>query len=80
MHNPLHGRYFFNRESPYWLQSSITGSAFRGFMLILQNNSMLKDTKAEWLHLGALIHGYTVSREWSYKVKVVLDVYCALIG
>ena len=41
---------------------------------------MLKDTKAEWLHLGALIHGYTVSREWSYKVKVVLDVYCALIG
>ena len=33
MHNPWHGRYFLNRESPYWLQSSITGSAFRGFIL-----------------------------------------------
>ena len=35
MHNPRHGRYFLNREPPYWLQSSITGSAFRGFILIL---------------------------------------------
>ena len=26
-----HRRYFLNREPPYWLQSSVTGSAFRGF-------------------------------------------------
>ena len=45
MHTPWHGRYFLNRESPYWLQSSITGNAFRGFILILQKNFMLKDTK-----------------------------------
>ena len=45
MHNTWHGRYILNRVSPYWLQSSITGSAFRGFILILQKNSMLKDTK-----------------------------------
>ena len=36
---------FFNREVPYWLQSSITGTAFRGLLLILQKNSMLTDTK-----------------------------------
>ena len=38
-------RYFFNRKVSYWLQSSITGSAFRGLLLILQKNSMLTDTK-----------------------------------
>ena len=30
-----HRRYFLNREVPYWLQSSITVSAFRGLLLIL---------------------------------------------
>ena len=44
-HKPWHRRYFLNREPPYWLQSSITGCAFRGFILVLQKNSMLKDTK-----------------------------------
>ena len=44
-HKLLHRRYFSNREVPYWLQSSVTGSAFRGLLLILQNNSMLTDTK-----------------------------------
>ena len=31
-----HRRYFLNREVSYWLQSCMTGSAFRGFTLILQ--------------------------------------------
>ena len=44
-HKLWHRRYFLNREVPYWLQSSITGSAFRGLLLILQNNFMLTDTK-----------------------------------
>ena len=59
-HKPWHRRYFFNRELPYWIQSSITGSAFRGFTLILQNNSMLKDTKKMFRSriggFSALIH------------------------
>ena len=45
MHRLWHRRYFLNREVAYWLQSSITGNAFRGLLLILQNNSMLPDTK-----------------------------------
>ena len=49
-----HRRYFFNREVPYWLQSSITGSAFRGLLLILQNNSMLTDTKIFRSRMGAI--------------------------
>ena len=46
-------RYFFNREVPYWLQSSITGSPFRGLLLILQKNSMLTDTKIFRSRMGA---------------------------
>ena len=45
--------YFLNREVSYWLQSSITGSVFRGFILIIQNNSMLKDTKIFRHRVGA---------------------------
>ena len=48
-----HRRYFLNREVPYWLQSSITGSAFRGLLLILQKNSMLTDTKIFRSRMGA---------------------------
>ena len=44
---------FLNREVPYWLQSSITGSAFRGLSLILQKNSMLTDTKIFRSRMGA---------------------------
>ena len=65
MHNTWHGRYFLNRESPYWLQSSITGSAFRGFILILQKNSMLKDTKVFRSRMAAfrcILHGYRLAR------------------
>ena len=52
-HTPWHRRYFLNRELPYWLPSSITCSAFRGFILILQNNSMLKDTNMFRSRMGA---------------------------
>ena len=48
-----HRRYFLNREVPYWLQSSITGSAFRGLLLILQKNSMLTDAKIFRSRMGA---------------------------
>ena len=51
-HKLWHRRYFFNREVPYWLQSSITGSALRG-LLILQKNSMLTDTKIFRSRMGA---------------------------
>ena len=44
---------FLNREVPYWLQSSITGSAFRGLLLIQQNNYMLTDTKTFRSRMGA---------------------------
>ena len=44
---------FLNREVPYWLHSSITGSAFRGLLLILQKNSMLTDTKIFRSRMGA---------------------------
>ena len=37
----------------YWLQSSITGSAFRGILLILQKNFMLTDTKIFRSRMGA---------------------------
>ena len=84
-HKLWHRRYFLNREVPYWLQSSITGSAFRGLLLILQKNSMLTDTKIFRSRMGAfrcIVRAYTltVSRSESYKVKVVLGVCCALIG
>ena len=46
-------RYILNREVPYWLQSSITGSAFHGLLLILQKNSMLTDTKIFRSRMGA---------------------------
>ena len=49
-HKPWHRRYFLNREVPYWLQSC---SAFRGLLLILQNNSMLTDTKIFRSRMGA---------------------------
>ena len=52
-HKLWHRRYFLNREVPYWLQSSITGSAFRGVLLILQKNSMLTDTKIFRSRMGA---------------------------
>ena len=52
-HKLCHRRYFLNREVPYWLQSSITGIAFRGLLLILQNNSMLTDTKIFRSRMGA---------------------------
>ncbi len=52
-HKLWHRRYFLNREVPYWLQSSITGSAFRGLLLILQKNSMLPDTKKIRSRMGA---------------------------
>ena len=52
-HKPWHRRYFLNREPPYWLQSSITGSAFRGFILVLQKNSMLTDTQMFRSKMGA---------------------------
>ncbi len=48
-----HRRYFLNREVPYWLQSSISGSAFRCLLLILQKNSMLTDTKIFRSRMGA---------------------------
>ena len=54
-HKLWHRRYFLNREVPYWLQSSITGSAFRGLLLILQNNSMLTDTKIFRSRMGAFM-------------------------
>ena len=52
----------------YWLQSSITGSAFRGFILILQKNSMLEDTKIFRSKMGALTciaYLLAVSPSWS---------------
>ena len=52
-HELWHRRYFLNRGVPYWLQSSITGSAFRGLLLILQKNSMLTDTKIFRSRMGA---------------------------
>ena len=52
-HKPWHRRYFLNREPPYCLQSSITGSAFRGFILVLQKNSMLDDTQMFRSKMGA---------------------------
>ena len=48
-HKLWHRRYFLNREVP----SSINGSAFRGLLLILQNNSMLTDTKIFRSRMGA---------------------------
>ena len=53
MHKLWHRRYFLNREVPYWLQSSITGSALCGLLLILQNNSMLTDSKIFRSRMGA---------------------------
>ena len=52
-HKLWHRLYFFNLEVPYWLQSSITASAFRGLLLILQKNSMLTDTKIFRSRMGA---------------------------
>ena len=52
-HKLWHRRHFFNREGPYWLQSSITGSPFRGLLLILQKNSMLTDKKIFLSRMGA---------------------------
>ena len=52
-HKLWHRRYFLIREVPYWLQSSITGSAFHGFILIIQKNSMLKHTKIFRSRMGA---------------------------
>ena len=52
-HKLWHRRHFFNREVPYWLQSSITGSPFRGLLLILQKNSMLTDKKIFRSRMGA---------------------------
>ena len=52
-HKLWHRRYFLNREVPYWLQSSITGSEFCGLLLILQKNSMLTDTKIFRSRMGA---------------------------
>ena len=46
-------RHFLNRDVPYWLQSSITGSPFRGLLFILQNNSMLTDKKIFRSRMGA---------------------------
>ena len=53
MHKLWHRRHFLNREVPYWLQSSITGSPFRGLILILQKNSMLTDKKIFRSRMGA---------------------------
>ena len=52
-HKLWHRRYFLNQEVSYRLQSSITGSAFRGLLLILQKNSMLPDTKIFRRRMGA---------------------------
>ena len=52
-HKLWHRRNFLNREVPYWLQSSITGSPFRGLLLILQNNSMLTDKNIFRSRMGA---------------------------
>ena len=65
-HKLWHRRHFLNREVPYWLQSSITGSPFRGLLLILQKNSMFTDerhvTRYDWpmySAIGRLIAGET---------------------
>ena len=82
-HKLWHWRYFLNREVPYWLQSSITGSAFRGLLLSLQKNSMLTDTTIFRSRMGAfrcIVTPYPSRVRKSYKVKVVLGVCCALIG
>ena len=52
-HKLWHRRHFLNREVPYWLQSSITGSPFCGLLLILQNNSILTDKKIFRSRMGA---------------------------
>ena len=67
---------FLNREVPYWLQSSITGSPFRGLLLILQKNSMLTDKKIFRSRVGAfrcIVAPYPsrVRNRRPYKVKVV---------
>ena len=52
-HKLWHRRHFLNREVSYWLQSSITGSPFRGLILILQKYSMLTDKKIFRSRMGA---------------------------
>ena len=82
-HKPWHRRYFLNREPSYWLQSSVTGSAFRGVILVLQNNSMLQDTQMSRSNMGAFrcIHTRNPSSpSWLNEVKVALNGHCALIG
>ena len=60
-HKLGHRRHFFNREVPYWLQSSITGSPFRGLLLILQKNSMLTDKENISKQDGCVyVHCYTL--------------------
>ena len=66
-HKIGHRRHFFNREVPYWLPSSISGSAFRGLLLILQKNSMLTDTKIFRSRMGAF--GYIVTRHYQSRVR-----------
>ena len=64
-------------------KSSVTGSAFRGFILVLQNNSMLQDTQMSRSNMGAFqcIHRRNPSSpSWLNEVKVDLNGHCALIG
>ena len=70
-HKLWHRRYFLNREVPYWLQSSITGSAFRGLLLILQKNSMLTDTKIFRSRMGAFRCAYTRSRFYLIRAYAI---------
>ena len=68
-HKLWHRRYFMNREVPYWLQSSITGSAFRGLLLILQKNS----TVSEWRHENSWILISHTSGRLSDKLFTEMD-------
>ena len=67
-HKPWHRRYFLNREVPYWLQCSITGSAFRGFILILKKNSMLRNTKIFRSRMCALSTSIHATRLAQHRV------------
>ena len=74
---------FESRTTILAIQSSVTGSAFRGFILVLQNNSMLQDTQMSRSNMGAFlcIHSRNPSSSsWLNEVKDVFFVYCALIG
>ena len=64
-------------------RTSVTGSAFRGFILVLQKNAMLQDTHLSRSNMGAFqcIHRRNPSSpSWLNEVKVDLNGHRALIG